>query len=214
MTNYQIKIKEPCHENWNAMTQKERGRFCGVCAKNVVDFTAMSDQEVKSYFANYKGSLCGRFNKSQLQKKNVSFSNLPSYTKQFIRAFAMVFLMFTSCNMDNTFGGQTKGEIELVSDQMIECTGEVFDDNGYGIPDVKINILDNAIIYTDKAGYYSVRLQKGVHNIEISKEGYLRFETEVNVSESGTFGDFELRLEDCEIMGNIEMGEAAMIEDN
>lgn len=65
----QLKIAEPCHENWDGMTPVEKGKFCGSCQKEVVDFTAMSDQQLVAFFKKPStGSLCGRFNNEQLDR--------------------------------------------------------------------------------------------------------------------------------------------------
>lgn len=58
-----ISIPTPCYEDWNKMTPDETGRHCGVCAKSVIDFTNMSDEEVKLYFLHKKERerVCGRF---------------------------------------------------------------------------------------------------------------------------------------------------------
>ena len=57
----QLKIAQPCHENWQAMTPVEQGRHCGSCAKNVVDFTIMSDREIIDYISLHaSGDTCGR----------------------------------------------------------------------------------------------------------------------------------------------------------
>lgn len=65
----QLNIAEPCHENWQNMTQQEQGRFCGSCQKTVVDFTMMSDQEVLNYFLKADHNVCGRFANDQLNKE-------------------------------------------------------------------------------------------------------------------------------------------------
>lgn len=64
----QINITKPCHENWNAMTPGEQGRFCAACAKTVIDFSGMSDQEVLSFFSTAGTDICGRLSADQLNK--------------------------------------------------------------------------------------------------------------------------------------------------
>jgi hypothetical protein len=65
----QLQISEPCHENWDKMTQADKGRFCDSCQKQVVDFTNMSDREIAMFFKKPSaGSVCGRFMTDQLQR--------------------------------------------------------------------------------------------------------------------------------------------------
>lgn len=65
----QLTIPEPCHENWNNMTPVDKGRFCGSCQKQIVDFSNMSDREVAQFFKNPStGSVCGRFMQDQLNR--------------------------------------------------------------------------------------------------------------------------------------------------
>jgi CarboxypepD_reg-like domain/Secretion system C-terminal sorting domain len=62
-----LSIPEPCHENWDSMTASQQGRFCGSCQKNVIDFTAMSDDELFTFFTQKsQGSICGRLHANQL----------------------------------------------------------------------------------------------------------------------------------------------------
>jgi len=68
MKKFQIKISEPCHENWDAMTQQDKGRFCASCQKTVVDFSNMSDRQIADFFKKPAGSVCGRFHSDQLER--------------------------------------------------------------------------------------------------------------------------------------------------
>jgi hypothetical protein len=65
----QLTIPEPCQENWDKMTPVDKGRFCGSCQKQVVDFSNMSDREVAHFFKKPStGSVCGRFMQDQLNR--------------------------------------------------------------------------------------------------------------------------------------------------
>lgn len=66
--HFKITISKSCHENWESMTPNEKGKHCLVCQKTVVDFTSMTDAQIIDYFQNYKGSTCGRFYETQLER--------------------------------------------------------------------------------------------------------------------------------------------------
>lgn len=67
-TDFQIQIPKPCDANWNEMTPNEQGKFCSLCDKTVVDFTKMSDEEIKHFFKIKKKEerVCGHFYASQV----------------------------------------------------------------------------------------------------------------------------------------------------
>ena len=66
----QLTVPTPCHENWDAMTPVEKGKFCGSCQKQVMDFTVMSDREIAQFFKKPStGSVCGRFMNDQLDRE-------------------------------------------------------------------------------------------------------------------------------------------------
>ena len=79
MTN--LKIINPCKENWNSMAPNELGRFCQLCDKTVIDFTKMSPDEIKVYLQkNGRKRICGRILrepiKTVLSKKELWFNSL------------------------------------------------------------------------------------------------------------------------------------------
>jgi len=93
-----ITIPTPCHEDWNKMTPDQTGRHCSSCAKSVVDFTGMSDDEVKLFFLNKKEDerVCGRFKQTQLHRitielpQNIFNIQMPLW-KKFLAACLVVF---------------------------------------------------------------------------------------------------------------------------
>ena len=75
-----ISINNPCHENWDAMTPNEKGAFCSVCRKTVIDFSVKTVEEIKNFFVELPQTekVCGRFDKVQLDE-----INFDSFFKQF-----------------------------------------------------------------------------------------------------------------------------------
>lgn len=61
-----LKIAKPCHEDWNKMTTVQKGKHCTVCAKQVVDFSENSREEIIDYLDGAEGQTCGRFKKGQI----------------------------------------------------------------------------------------------------------------------------------------------------
>jgi hypothetical protein len=105
-----ISIPTPCHEKWNEMSPNEKGAFCGVCSKTVVDFTSLSDEEVQQYFLKQAGQkTCGRLRNDQLADnedplKKLLAASIP-FWKKFLAIVLVVFgSLLTGCNNDNLVG--------------------------------------------------------------------------------------------------------------
>ena len=63
----QLSIANPCSEKWENFKVTATGGYCGSCFRNVVDFSTMSDEEVRAYFENGPSHVCGRFRADQLK---------------------------------------------------------------------------------------------------------------------------------------------------
>ncbi|MFK7814460.1 MAG: carboxypeptidase-like regulatory domain-containing protein [Maribacter sp.] len=62
-----ISVKKPCSEKFENFTPTAAGGFCDSCQKEVIDFTAMTSDELINHFSNTSGQTCGRFKNSQLK---------------------------------------------------------------------------------------------------------------------------------------------------
>jgi hypothetical protein len=104
-----ISIPTPCHEDWNKMSPREQGAFCGVCARTVVDFTALSDEEVRNYFLENRGQkTCGRFRNEQLATDTnylprLLSTDIPLWKKFLAALFILFGGLLTGCS-DNVKG--------------------------------------------------------------------------------------------------------------
>jgi hypothetical protein len=89
--NFTLAIPTPCHEKWDQFTPTQKGRFCGSCQKEVIDFTTWSEEQIKEYFATRPTSTCGRFAPNQLTTYK---TYAPSSFKQQSRwAAALAFIL-------------------------------------------------------------------------------------------------------------------------
>ena len=91
-SNYLLKIEDPCSESWAAMSPTNSGRFCASCAKNVIDFTSLSDEQVLAILKKSNSNLCGRLEESQMNRFLVSKTE-PSNKARFFRFVAGLFLL-------------------------------------------------------------------------------------------------------------------------
>jgi hypothetical protein len=72
-----IYIPNPCSENWNEMNPEEKGRFCSVCSKCVIDFTEKNASEIEQIITEKSDeSVCGRFYNHQLNNDDSKTSSL------------------------------------------------------------------------------------------------------------------------------------------
>lgn len=76
------------------MTLAEKGRFCQKCAKNVIDFSQLSDEEIVRIIADQKGEICGRFRENQLSRP-LALPVKPSFYKKYVSGkMAAALLLF------------------------------------------------------------------------------------------------------------------------
>ncbi|CAI8820963.1 TonB-dependent receptor plug domain-containing protein [Chryseobacterium sp. IT-36CA2] len=101
-----ITIPKPCHENWNAMTPDEKGRFCAVCSQTVRDFRKDSDDDIIDFFANAPQEICGNFNPSQLNR-DLNYSYMNTLLVKFAVGFMLTTGGIVTVNAQQKFANDT-----------------------------------------------------------------------------------------------------------
>jgi TonB-dependent SusC/RagA subfamily outer membrane receptor len=178
MQNLQLSIPEPCHENWQQMTPTEQGRFCNACAKEVIDFSSMTDIQVLNYFTNLTHEkVCGRALPEQLDR-TISRPEQPKKRLFWYWNYVVMFLMFfikgnnvaaQSCTKPATEltpvnNANLRGEM-IVMDELKKngshvVTGKVTDKDGNPVSFASIKIKGaNTGISADANGAYSIKAQ-------------------------------------------------------
>jgi len=54
-----IRVARPCPTSWSDMAGDGRVRFCGLCRKNVYNFSALTSQEALELLQSRAGTICG-----------------------------------------------------------------------------------------------------------------------------------------------------------
>ena len=206
-----ISIPKPCHENWEAMTPEDKGRFCSVCTKTVFDLTKATDKEIIEHL-NRDATTCGRFVSSQLNRDLIITKEKSSY---WIIATATLF-SFLGIGSQSAYSQVKQDTIQTDKKDLNQdsikteknpftTTGVVSDDLGpmYG---ANIVIKGSTIgISTDFDGKYSIKVNDG----DILTFSYLGFKNiEINADSKNTIINVKMQEDyDSVTVGIIVMGD-------
>jgi CarboxypepD_reg-like domain/Secretion system C-terminal sorting domain len=219
MQKIQLSIPAPCHQNWQHMSPTEQGRFCNACAKEVIDFSAMSDSEVLNFFtAATSKNVCGRTYPDQLDR--IIQPPVPAKKIWYWNYVAMLLLFFSKSTETKA---QIKGKIAVAPkpvpvyqqvmgivalptsskpiNQKIE--GRIIDEKGNGIAFASIKIANkNTGTQADKNGYFTILANKNNDELECSAVGF-----EKSTIKLSTFSDATIVLKMLvhQMMGDIVM---------
>ena len=167
-----INIPNPCTEDWNKMTPKDKGRHCAVCEKTVIDFTNTIDEAIVKIHEK-GGEICGRYKKTQLNRELAYFRKEKNSYLTYIASGLFTFLSFTSQNaiaqgetkvikVDTIKTPRVNNKIaaSILPTKLIE--GLVYDESKMPLPGVNIIIKGRTIeTQTDFDGHFSLRANRG-----------------------------------------------------
>lgn len=170
--NIKISIPTPCHQKWSSFTKTEQGGFCTSCQKEVIDFTAWSDDQVKTYFKSGSGKTCGRFRQEQLKAYYYDTSTPTHYgwISTFVAGGLLLFssrqifgqqrVDFAHHPTEQYEAGKTVGEIVRVPSPVLKITGVVHSPED-GLPLPGVNALHKGSAHgtiTDGDGRFTITL--------------------------------------------------------
>lgn len=195
MKKIQLSIPEPCHENWDAMTPTQQGRYCNACAKEVIDFTGLSDTEVLNYFLQKKNEkICGMAYTDQLER---NIAALPKKKWYWYWTYVITaFLFFAKANRAKaqTTGLMAPTVTETVNQKGTKNTsgqkqgqnndlvqGIVKDENGNPVPYASAKIKGTPVgMSTGENGRFFLTKKGDSTVVEISAVGYITKEVVIN----------------------------------
>jgi hypothetical protein len=182
MKKIQLNIPNPCHENWEAMTPQEKGRFCGSCQKTVVDFSTMSDRQIAEFFKKPPSSVCGRFVADQLDRDIALPKKRIPWIKYFFQFSLPAFLFSTKAMAQGKVA--VKGDLICVSAAEIDTSkkrpdegkilieGKIEDATGAHVPFAHIQIPGTREgTRADENGAFKISVKPGSY-LQITAVGF------------------------------------------
>jgi hypothetical protein len=160
-----VSIPEPCHEDWSKMSQTEKGAFCQVCTKEVVDFTNVIDEDIVKHVLK-NDNACGRFSKTQLDRnltlERSSGQRLAPLAASLLLPLTMMASAITTSKQDaiksSTYTSLGIGSLHKDAYRIqITVAGTITDSNGKPLHKVRVEVKETGeTTFTDKKGNYSI----------------------------------------------------------
>lgn len=186
MTKLKLDIKEPCSQKWENFSPRGANGFCSQCQKEVIDFTKLSDTEIREYFQKRPKNVCGQFRNDQLRV----YSD-PKANKYLSKWLAWPFAATVTLFSGNVVIGQERDGVEFVeysnsdfktavSPRFVE--GKVTDETGEGLPGVNVVIKGTTTgVTTDLDGVYKIQTPNAKKTtLVFSSVGMTTIEEDIN----------------------------------
>lgn len=174
MKKIHLSIPNPCHENWEAMTPSDKGRFCSSCQKTVIDFTNMSDRQLVEFFKKPPPSVCGRVHDDQLNRDIVISKKRIPWVKYFFQISLPAFLIAMKASAqkskiligDTTYCTPMMGKVAIPAPEVYSETktisGQILDDKG------------------NKVSFASVSIKNTKNGVQADAEGAFKINAPLN----------------------------------
>lgn len=216
-----LHIQEPCHENWEAMSPDQQGRFCQSCAKRVIDFSQMSDHQILDILSKASGNTCGRFTSGQLERPmGEEKKTIPFFLKPYKIALASMVPLFILSSeapaQDIQLKGKVStrqeipalpvllGDVNIVNSNISVLGGRVLSEEGKVLKKAAVSIKGTKTrTVSDDTGSFLFEFRKQHQKITlvVSAEGYETKEIVVGRDQTNPLDIKLKRQEEVVVMG-------------
>ncbi|MFT5821604.1 MAG: hypothetical protein ACI8ZM_002858 [Crocinitomix sp.] len=160
-----VEMNFSCPENIGEMSPTIKGRFCDSCQKDIIDYTNMSNNEIREQLKTATNQTCGIFKKRQVMN-----SNRVEMGSRFRLAFMLVFMMGLSSTevlaQDTLTTFYPTVETEIMMDSSFIIKGVIVDSDSIAIPfarvwvevDTAAGIESSICTMSDIEGNYKINI--------------------------------------------------------
>lgn len=174
-----VSIPEPCHEDWDKMTNTDKGKFCGLCQKEVHDVSSFSDKKLINFMKENENA-CVQMLPSQTDRNLLPEKKSPLLSRAAV-ALGLISLTATGTALSQrkTMGAavyrepitecsndsikKLQGEVVETKDQKklveVRVTGIVQDNKRNGVNEATITVNGNEKFNSDKLGKFDFKVK-------------------------------------------------------
>lgn len=166
-----ITIPAPCTERWDEMRPSGQGRHCNACQNTVIDFTAMTDEQILNVFRHARGHTpCGRFLSSQLNRELIPARKPSLWARVAGKAAAlMLLLQSASATVQAQVTKPKATTVQHNNEQegqpaMMSINGRIVDGaTGQPLPGYQVSIVTYKAV-TDSMGCFTLFIPASMAN--------------------------------------------------
>lgn len=179
-----LEIENPCTENWHNMMPDEKGRFCLSCAKQVVDFSKMTNQELIRFFKqNRTTEVCGQLSAQQLNQELIEAPRRRGLLPYFLRVTLPAMLLINRAEAQQSRLSNDTSVVRRVSETAdlkplrllaadsapVVIRGKVVDHEGKPVAFASIKVVDTEqYSLTDSTGNFQIHYRGTVSEVSLS----------------------------------------------
>lgn len=167
-----LNIKKPCAENWDEMSSSEKGKFCSHCQKSVIDVSQYDDQQLATFLAAQKESICLRALTTQTDRPLQQTITTPSPIYRAAAAIGFSILLIAGADSfakapfrpATSYINEEHNEGFMQSADSVLLQGKVVDTFSKAISNVTVKIVSDSLIcasvLSDTEGCFSIWVSK------------------------------------------------------